>query len=46
MNLFKDIRHPNIIQGYGYIENGTDGYLMFELCKGGDLENLIKKTQI
>ena len=44
INILKTLDHPNIIKLYQTFEDNNNYYLVFELCKGGELfDNILEK---
>lgn len=41
--LQKLIRHPNVLETYGYFENESYVVIILEYCAGGDLTNFVKE---
>lgn len=44
MNILKTLNHPNVISCYDVIMSTHNCYIVTELCEGGDLLSLLKKT--
>jgi len=46
IHILKELKHPNIVQLYDYLETKSDIFLIMEYCNGGDLGDylLTKKT--
>ena len=38
-----NIKHPNILHLYEYLETGSNYYLVLDYCNSGDMENHVKK---
>jgi len=47
LDTTQELKHPNIVQLYDYLETKSDIFLIMEYCNGGDLgDYLLSKLPI
>lgn len=42
--MIQSLNHPNILKCYEVLRSDHNCYIITELCNGGDLQTLLKKT--